>query len=105
MLASRPGSGSGMAHTDTPGDRAAPDRPANLRHPVDQPPGGDYGAHGVFDAKSKPHSAQLWLAEHAEAAGSVVSRVLGAIRNGAGHGNGAQRGQRRSPASHGHPAS
>ncbi len=41
-------------HTDEP---LAPGRRDNLYEPVP----GDHGAHGRFDARSKPHSVQLWL--------------------------------------------
>jgi hypothetical protein len=38
-------------------------RPDNLFQPVDGPDGRDHGAHGIFDARSHPYSAQLWLAQ------------------------------------------
>ena len=37
-----------------------PNRPNNLWEPVP----GDHGAHGDFDARAKPWSAQLWSSEH-----------------------------------------
>src|SRR5690242_410257 len=40
--------------------RVAPDRPDNLFTPVR----GDRGAHGRFDAESRPASVELWLATH-----------------------------------------
>jgi short-subunit dehydrogenase len=43
---------------------ARPGRPDNLVQPVDQPPGADYGAHGSFDSRSHPRSAQLWASHH-----------------------------------------
>src|SRR6185312_17321775 len=41
-------------HTDEP---LPPGRRSNLYDPVP----GDHGAHGRFDARSKPYSVQLWL--------------------------------------------
>jgi NAD(P)-dependent dehydrogenase (short-subunit alcohol dehydrogenase family) len=38
-------------------------RPDNLYQPIDGPDGQDHGSHGIFDARSHPHSAQLWLAQ------------------------------------------
>lgn len=60
------------------------DRPANLWRPADQPPGQDYGAHGEFDARSHPRSAQLRATETAarasETAVRASERVLAAVR-------------------------
>lgn len=42
------------AQTD---ERVAPDRPHNLWEPVP----GDWGAHGRFDDRARPFSAELWL--------------------------------------------
>ena len=64
---------------------------ANLWHPVDAAPGEDHGAHGAFDDKAHPRSAQLWAAQHAESTGSLIGRALDAIRGG-------RHGRRRSPA-------
>ncbi len=50
-------------------------RPDNLYQPIDGPGGQDHGAHGVFDARSHAHSAQLWLDEH--------PRVLSGLAAGA----------------------
>jgi NAD(P)-dependent dehydrogenase (short-subunit alcohol dehydrogenase family) len=47
--------------TDRPAPSAAP---ANLWRPVDAEAGQDFGAHGVFDARSHPHSAQVWASQH-----------------------------------------
>lgn len=41
-------------------EKADPNRPNNLYEPV----GGDPGAHGRFDAKARPRSAQLWIDMH-----------------------------------------
>lgn len=46
---------------DEPDD---PDRPHNLWDPVDGPGGGDRGAHGVFDDRSRDSSWQLWVNTH-----------------------------------------
>jgi NAD(P)-dependent dehydrogenase (short-subunit alcohol dehydrogenase family) len=54
-----------------------PGRPDNLDEPVDGPEGADHGAHGAFDNRSHPRSAQQWLSQHGwlaagAAAGSAV---------------------------------
>ncbi|WP_433894324.1 SDR family oxidoreductase [Streptomyces sp. CA-111067] len=48
-------------------DRISPDRPDNLWKPLDGPreDAPDFGAHGEFDARSHPRSAQAWLSRHA----------------------------------------
>jgi len=43
--------------TDQP---VSPDRPSNLFQPVP----GDHGAHGIFDDRARPVSAQLWQTTH-----------------------------------------
>ncbi len=43
---------------------AAPGRPDNLLEPVDGPPGTDHGAHGEFDERSHPRSAQFWFSRN-----------------------------------------
>ena len=60
-------------------ERAAPGRPSNLWQPVDQPPGSDEGAHGVFDGRSHARSAQLTVTERVEEAGATVRRALGSL--------------------------
>jgi NAD(P)-dependent dehydrogenase (short-subunit alcohol dehydrogenase family) len=52
-------------HTDEP---LPPDRKDNLYEPV----AGDHGAHGRFDARSRPSSVQLWLNEHRVALGLLA---------------------------------
>jgi NAD(P)-dependent dehydrogenase (short-subunit alcohol dehydrogenase family) len=59
------------------GQKAAAGQPSNLWHPVDAAPGEDHGAHGVFDGKSHPRSAQLSATRQAESAGSTITRALG----------------------------
>ena len=61
---------------------------SNLWHPADAAPGEDHGAHGVFDDKAHPRSAQLWASQHAGSTGSLVGRALDAIR---GRGRNGQR--------------
>jgi len=65
-------------------DEGALHGPGNLWHPEDQEPGDDHGAHGDFDDKSHPRSAQLWVTqravEAAEAAGSAVTKAIHAVR-------------------------
>ena len=56
--------------------RQPANRPSNLWQPVDQPPGSAQGAHGRFDDKSKPRSAQLTVTERVEEAGATVRRAL-----------------------------
>ncbi len=41
-----------------------PDQPANLWDPADGLQGKDFGAHGIFDDKSKHRSGQLWASHH-----------------------------------------
>jgi len=41
-----------------------PGRADNLMRPVDEPPGTDHGAHGSFDGRAHPRSAQLWVSHH-----------------------------------------
>jgi NAD(P)-dependent dehydrogenase (short-subunit alcohol dehydrogenase family) len=53
--------------------REGPGRPENLWKPADNPPGEDYGAHGEFDDKSHPRSAQLFLSHHPVAATAVAA--------------------------------
>jgi NAD(P)-dependent dehydrogenase (short-subunit alcohol dehydrogenase family) len=43
-------------------DDKQPSGVANLWKPADEER--DYGAHGTFDARSHPHSPQLWLSQH-----------------------------------------
>lgn len=47
--------------TDTPRD---PDQPENLFTPADGVDGRDFGAHGIFDDRSRDRSAQLWASQH-----------------------------------------
>jgi NAD(P)-dependent dehydrogenase (short-subunit alcohol dehydrogenase family) len=49
------------------------DRPDNLTEPVDDPAGADHGAHGEFDNRSHPRSAQLLLSQHPLAAAAAVA--------------------------------
>jgi NAD(P)-dependent dehydrogenase (short-subunit alcohol dehydrogenase family) len=60
-------------------EAAEPGQPSNLWQPVDQPPGSDHGAHGSFDVKSHPRSAQLTVTERVEQAGASVRNALGSI--------------------------
>jgi hypothetical protein len=41
-----------------------PDAPVNLWQPADGGTGHDFGAHGVFDAKSHHRDPQLWASQH-----------------------------------------
>ena len=60
-------------------ERAAPGRPNNLWQPVDQPPGSDEGAHGIFDNRSHSRSAQLTVTERVEEAGAIVRRAFDSL--------------------------
>src|SRR5262245_39718347 len=69
-------------------DQRPTDQPANLWEPADGSQGRDFGAHGLFDARSKDRSMQLWASHHhgllcgamtatlAAAAGMAARRVL-----------------------------
>jgi NAD(P)-dependent dehydrogenase (short-subunit alcohol dehydrogenase family) len=53
-----------------------PDRPDNLFEPVS----GDFAAHGPFDDRAKPRSAQLWLTKHRGwLAAGVLAALAGAV--------------------------
>jgi NAD(P)-dependent dehydrogenase (short-subunit alcohol dehydrogenase family) len=69
------------------------DRPDNLQAALDGPGGRDYGAHGVFDARSHARSAQLWLDEHPLVLASIAAGT--AIATGAVAGKRAWRSGRR----------
>ncbi|MFI7189194.1 hypothetical protein ACIBQ0_05620 [Nocardia nova] len=58
--------------TDQPRD---PEQPENLWHPADGERGRDFGAHGIFDARSTEHSAQLWAGQHHGAVAAAVAGV------------------------------
>ena len=60
-------------------EAAEPGQPSNLWHPVDQAPGSDHGAHGDFDDKAQPRSAQLTVTERVEQAGASVRHALGSL--------------------------
>jgi NAD(P)-dependent dehydrogenase (short-subunit alcohol dehydrogenase family) len=64
--------------TDQP---RSPDQPANLWEPADGENGRDFGAHGIFDAKSTDRSYQLWASQHHGLIGGVMA---GAVAAGAG---------------------
>jgi len=57
-------------HTDEP---LPPGRRSNLYDPVP----GDHGAHGRFDARSKPYSTQLWLDTHRTLLAGAFALVAG----------------------------
>ena len=67
------------------GEQADDHRLDNLDQPLDGARGRDHGAHGVFDARSHPHSAQLWLDERPRvlaglAAGAAIAAGIVAVR-------------------------
>jgi NAD(P)-dependent dehydrogenase (short-subunit alcohol dehydrogenase family) len=53
------------------------DQPANLWHPADEKR--DYGAHGVFDDRSSPRSAQLWASQHHGILAAAAAAAAGVI--------------------------
>jgi NAD(P)-dependent dehydrogenase (short-subunit alcohol dehydrogenase family) len=59
--------------TDEPED---PNRPDNLWEPRDA--GRDFGAHGRFDSRAHPRSAQLWLSQHHGLVGGLAAVVAAA---------------------------
>jgi NAD(P)-dependent dehydrogenase (short-subunit alcohol dehydrogenase family) len=60
-------------------DQGGPDRgPGNLRRPADARGGQDYGAHGIFDSRSHPRSAQLWAVTHPRVTGVLAAAGLAA---------------------------
>ncbi|WP_111719270.1 SDR family oxidoreductase [Homoserinimonas sp. OAct 916] len=58
-------------------EKVSPDRPNNLWEPRDGADGHDFGAHGIFDDKSKGHSGQMWFSHH-------VKLVIGSAVGGLG---------------------
>ena len=61
-----------------------PDQPANLWEPADGRGGHDFGAHGAFDQRAKPRSAQVFASQHhkallgaAAAAGAGLTAAVG----------------------------
>jgi NAD(P)-dependent dehydrogenase (short-subunit alcohol dehydrogenase family) len=63
-------------------ERTGEREPGNLWQPRDDRT--DHGAHGVFDDRSHPHSAELWLSRHARlvnsvAAGTAVAAGIAAV--------------------------
>jgi NAD(P)-dependent dehydrogenase (short-subunit alcohol dehydrogenase family) len=54
------------------------DRPDNLYQAMDGQGGRDHGAHGVFDRRSHPRSAQVWLDEHTAGLAGLASLAAGA---------------------------
>jgi short-subunit dehydrogenase len=55
------------------------DRPANLWEPADGVDGKDYGAHGMFDDRSKDRSLQLWASQHHGVIGSLAAGAMLAV--------------------------
>jgi NAD(P)-dependent dehydrogenase (short-subunit alcohol dehydrogenase family) len=60
------------------GEEEGHDRPGNLWQAADGPDGHDHGAHGVFDDKSHPRSAQQWVSERPRQAGAVAVAAVAA---------------------------
>ena len=64
------------------GQSADRGRPDNLFQAIDGLDGRDHGAHGVFDARSHAHSAQLWLAQRPRLLAGLAGST--ALATGAG---------------------
>jgi NAD(P)-dependent dehydrogenase (short-subunit alcohol dehydrogenase family) len=62
-------------------DEQAQRGPGNLWEPLDGPRERDYGAHGAFDDRSHPRSAELWLSRHGRSAAGAIT--AGAVLAGA----------------------
>jgi len=74
-------------------DRAPERGPGNLWQPLDRPGEADHGAHGVFDDRSHPRSAQLWLTRHARVlTGAAAGAALAALWRRRFHPDGPGRG-------------
>ena len=54
------------------------DQPANLWDAADGPNGRDFGAHGMFDARSTDRSYQLWASQHHGLLGGIAGAVAAA---------------------------
>jgi hypothetical protein len=61
------------------GSAEGSDRRGNLWEPADRAPGDDYGAHGEFDDKSHPRSAQLLLSHHRLAAAAAAATAAAGV--------------------------
>lgn len=73
-------------------ERFAPDRPHNLREPVDAEPGTDRGTHGVLDASAHCRAPQLWFSQHAGGlSASSVAVAAGIITSWSGRRSEARR--------------
>ena len=60
-------------------DQGGPDRgPGNLQRPADARDGQDHGAHGIFDSRSHPRSAQLWAVTHPRVIGALAAAGVAA---------------------------
>ena len=59
--------------------RQDPDAPVNLWEPADGPDGKDFGAHGIFDGKSKKTSVQLWASQHHGLLGGAAAAAAAAV--------------------------
>jgi NAD(P)-dependent dehydrogenase (short-subunit alcohol dehydrogenase family) len=58
------------------GERQPAHDGGNLWEPADGAGGRDYGAHGVFDARAHPHSAQLWVTRHVRAVAGLAAGIV-----------------------------
>jgi NAD(P)-dependent dehydrogenase (short-subunit alcohol dehydrogenase family) len=60
----------------------SPDQPANLWEAADGREGHDFGAHGIFDDKSKSSSVQLWASQHHGLLATVGAGLVAAVGAG-----------------------
>jgi NAD(P)-dependent dehydrogenase (short-subunit alcohol dehydrogenase family) len=59
-------------------ERTGEREPGNLWQPLDGPGQPDHGAHGIFDDRSHPRSAELWLSLHPGALAGAAGAALAA---------------------------
>jgi hypothetical protein len=53
------------------------ERPDNLWEPADGPNGKDFGAHGIFDSRSRNFSPELWVSKNREWLGLAGVGIAG----------------------------
>jgi NAD(P)-dependent dehydrogenase (short-subunit alcohol dehydrogenase family) len=61
------------------GERDGGDRQGNLWQPADAPGGHDHGAHGAFDGRAHPRSAELWLARRPQLIGAAAAAAAAGL--------------------------
>jgi NAD(P)-dependent dehydrogenase (short-subunit alcohol dehydrogenase family) len=61
------------------GDAIDSHRADNLWSPADGPDGRDYGAHGIFDKRSRSHSTQMWASHHPVLTAAATAGAAGLV--------------------------